>query len=350
MTAGGEAADGIRVGPRPCCPVCGAAGCEIYTGLRDRLFSAPGEWRAVRCSAPACGVLWLDPTPLEDDLPRAYSGYFTHAEAAVVPRRRRLAAMVRRGYLALRYGAYGEGVSVAEKLAGLVLYARPLRRFDVDASVMSLPVVRGGRVLDVGCGRGDLLVSLAHAGWHAEGIDRDGEAVAVARRRGLDARAGVLADHAYAAGTFDAITMSHVIEHVPDPRGLLMEARRILRPGGRLAILTPNGWSIGHRWFRSSWFALEPPRHLCIFTLPALRRLLEQTGFSATVAVTVPRNIPDAIHGSRAIARSGRYALGARGGWGEAVRVWALQWFEWAAVKFAPVGEEVLLVAERRAE
>ena len=349
MTPGGPAADDIRTRPRPDCPACGAEGREAYTGLRDRLFSAPGEWRIVRCPSSDCGVLWLDPAPLADDLPRAYAGYVTHAEAPAALRPRSLRAAVRRGYLALRYGAYGDSVSPGQKLLGSVLYAWPFRRLDADAAVMSLPVVRGGRALDVGCGGGGLLASLADAGWRAEGIDPDGGAVTLAVSRGLDARVGVVSDPAHPDGTFDAITMSHVIEHVPDPRAVLTEARRILRPGGRLAILTPNGRALGHWWFRASWFALDPPRHLSIFTLPAFRRLLEETGFSITVGTTVPRGIRDLVHGSRAIQRTGHWMLGARGGWREETCVWMLQWLEWAAAKMAPVGEELLLVAERPA-
>ena len=286
---------------------------------------------------------------MADDLPRAYAGYVTHAEAPGAPHPRRLRAAVRRGYLALRYGAYGDRVSRGQKLLGLVLYAWPFRRLDAGAAVMWLPVVRGGRVLDVGCGGGGLLTSLVDAGWRAEGVDPDDAAVTLAMSRGLDVRVGVLPDPTYPDGLFEAVTMSHVIEHVPDPRAVLAEARRILRPGGRLALLTPNGRALGHRWFRASWHALDPPRHPSIFPLPVLRHLLEDSGFSITVATTVPRGISDLVHGSRAIERTGHWALGARGGWRDDACVWMLRWLEWAAVKLAPVGEELLLIAERPA-
>ena len=293
--------------------------------------------------------MWLDPMPLEEDLPRAYQGYFTHREPASVPRPGRLARTVRREYLALRYGARREQGSPFERLAGLVLYAWPLRRINVDASLMFLPVIAGGRIVDVGCASGGLLRGLAEAGWRAEGTDPDGDAVALARARGLDAHVGTLADRVYATGTFDAMTLSHTIEHVPDPDAVLAEGHRILKPGGRLAILTPNGRAFGHRWFQASWFPLEPPRHLHIFTLAALSRVLERNGFRVRKGVTVPRNIRDVVHGSRAIARGGRYALGAPGGRGDGARIRILTWLELAAAKVVPVGEEIVLVAEKPA-
>ena len=82
-------------------------------------------------------------------------------------------------------------------------------------------------------------------------IDRakklDPKAVEAARRRGLDVRLGSVEQQAYASDTFDAVVMSHVIEHVPDPRGLIRECRRILKQGGHFVCITPNcaSWCSG---------------------------------------------------------------------------------------------------------
>ena len=68
--------------PNPTCVVCGAPGEVLYAGLRDRLFSAPGEWNIKRCSNTSCGLLWLDPMPLETEVWKAYENYYTHSENA----------------------------------------------------------------------------------------------------------------------------------------------------------------------------------------------------------------------------------------------------------------------------
>jgi hypothetical protein len=68
----------IRVRPYPACYVCGGTGKLLYDGLRDRLFEAPGDWSFKRCVNRDCGLIWLDPMPMPDDIGYAYRTYFTH--------------------------------------------------------------------------------------------------------------------------------------------------------------------------------------------------------------------------------------------------------------------------------
>jgi 2-polyprenyl-3-methyl-5-hydroxy-6-metoxy-1,4-benzoquinol methylase len=78
---------------------------------------------------------------------------------------------------------------------------------------------------------------------------------------------------------FDAVSMNHVIEHLHDPVATLKECRRIMKPGGTISIATPNLASAGHKLFGPDWFALDPPRHLVLFTPDSLRRALRTAGF-----------------------------------------------------------------------
>lgn len=134
--------------------------------------------------------------------------------------------------------------------------------------------------MDVGAGNGAYLLSVRSAGWEIVGVEPDPAAAAVARRTGLDVREGSIHSLQSGDGTFDVITMNHVIEHVHEPRKVLSEAFRLLRPGGILYLETPNIESYGHRRFGRHWRGLEPPRHLVLFNWNSLEALLSEVGFA----------------------------------------------------------------------
>jgi len=101
---------------------------------------------------------------------------------------------------------------------------------------------------------------------------------------------GSLEQQKFPAESFDAVTMSHVIEHVPEPIQTLSECARILRPGGRLFLWTPNHSSLGCRVFGKHWRGLEPPRHLHLFSPRSLKSLLNKAGLNDFSICT--RNLP----------------------------------------------------------
>jgi SAM-dependent methyltransferase len=136
-----------------------------------------------------------------------------------------------------------------------------------------------GRALDVGCGRGDLGVSLRARGWSVDGVEPSAQACAVARLRGIDAHEGVLAEVELAEGSYDAVIFRHCLEHVVAPRADLALARRLLRPGGRVIVTLPNWDSWQRRRFAERWFPLELPRHRTHFTREGLAQALAQAGF-----------------------------------------------------------------------
>jgi 2-polyprenyl-3-methyl-5-hydroxy-6-metoxy-1,4-benzoquinol methylase len=207
---------------------------------------------------------------------------------------------------------------------------------------MYLKSMPGGRLLDVGCGSGELLERMQNLGWHAEGLDTDAVAIQMARERGLQVRSGELEQHSYSEANFDAVTLNHVIEHVHDPRTLLMECSRLLKPGGRVVVVTPNVDSLEHKRFKAHWRGLEPPRHLQVFSSTSLWRLAQETGFRCFITTTM-QSADWMYVASRSLKRYGTYSADKPVSRLEQARGRAMQHLEWAMLKVKPdVGEEIV--------
>lgn len=149
----------------------------------------------------------------------------------------------------------------------------------------------GGRMLDVGCGNGRFLTGMRALGWQVEGVEFSAAGVQAARLSNLKVHHGDLASAGFADGCFDLITARHVIEHIPAPQPFMMELARILRPGGRLVIETPNSTALGRQWFQTYWYANDVPRHVLLFSPENLERLAAAHGLKKTALVldTTPK-------------------------------------------------------------
>ncbi|MEO5680967.1 MAG: class I SAM-dependent methyltransferase [Acidimicrobiales bacterium] len=335
------------------CPVCGGSGPLLHQGLRDRVFQVPGSWDMRRCTG--CGCLWLDPRPVDADLHLAYASYFTH-QGQAPPRRGGAGPALSRAvrvlrdvgtddYIARRFG-YRPPQPWWSRPASLLVRPWPGRRLDAEFKVLRLRGIEGGRLLDVGCGDGTTLAALQARGWEVQGIDFDAEGAAAARRRGLAVDVGDLTERGYPARSFDVVSLNHSLEHLADPRLTLLEVRRILRPGGRIVILTPNATSWLSRRYGADWQGLEPPRHLQIFTRPALSRLVADAGFSGIDAVTTARSANGVARTAWKLRRDGRWDMESRPSLAERVPMELIQqWEAWKVMRDPDAGEEIALTA-----
>jgi 2-polyprenyl-3-methyl-5-hydroxy-6-metoxy-1,4-benzoquinol methylase len=271
----------IRSEPCLCCYLCGKPGRLVHVHLEDKLFGAPGKWNFSECSDKKCGLLWMDPKPTLEDLPKAYATYYTHdAEEKTSFRRLRTWYREMKGaYLGRALGYKSKSVNPLTGWVSHLLFFFPERRQRIESEVMYLPAHPGGKLLDVGFGSGERLEKMRDLGWTVSGVDFDEKAVAIANARGLDVFCGTIPGIWFPAETFDAVIMSHVIEHVPAPIELLKECYRILKPGGKVVLTTPNSSCWGHRFFRKYWRGLEPPRHLHVFGPSSIEQTLRRAGF-----------------------------------------------------------------------
>ncbi len=90
--------------------------------------------------------------------------------------------------------------------------------------------------------------------------------------------------------TFDCITARYVLWTLPHPEKAVLEWSRVLKPDGKLIVVTPNVESLGHQVFGAAWRGLEPPRHLFLFAKSTLSNCLSYAGFEIqTIRATAAR-------------------------------------------------------------
>lgn len=299
------------------CVLCGAPGVPLYENLTDRLFGVPGTFGFSQCLT--CRFVWLSPRPVLEDIPKCYTNYFTHeapAPTEATRTRRPPSAWrqtLRRLILEARYNwPQPDRHKLLRRLAGGLLATAPLlrRRATYDLGALFPPWHGERRLLDVGCGNGSYLAQLKDLGWHVTGVEMDREAAEVAREyRQLAVFVGTLEEARFPEASFDAITMNHVLEHVPDPLALLKQCHHLLAPGGHLLMATPNLDSLGHRFFQQHWCALDPPRHLCLWRTSTVSRVFLDAGFRLLRCSTPTTGARFIYRTSRQIRRFGKATL-----------------------------------------
>ncbi|MCX7974180.1 MAG: class I SAM-dependent methyltransferase [Candidatus Aminicenantes bacterium] len=232
--------EGIIVEDSLECLLCSKRGMLLYQDIQDRLFKSPGFWSFRYC--PECELAWLNPRPIKENAIKLYANYYTHealfnSERDLVNLRKRAKAIIK-----------------------------------------CLKSSRGGHLLDVGCGNGWFLKVMLKLGWKVTGVERDEEAVRLAKDMfGLEVIQGTLDDIKFPPEQFEAITINHVIEHVHDPIKLLAECRRILKSNGIIVIATPNLKSLTKYLFGQYWRGWDVPRHLFLFSPKSLRICVERS-------------------------------------------------------------------------
>jgi len=220
--------------------------CNLCGKEESAPVSAGNGARFVRCGN--CGLVYLKFRPAETELRRLYAGYHQ-----------------REGKTGDTWSAFMR--DVFRETAGLLG-----------------PPGRGagtGRLLDVGCAFGDFVALMREGGWRAEGVDPSPVVTAAADRRGIPVRTGTLEDFDAPPGSFEAVTMFYVLEHLADPMGALRKVFRLLSPAGTLLVRVPHTTPIVRllRPVGAGASLYDPPFHLYDFSPAVLRRMLGEAGF-----------------------------------------------------------------------
>ncbi|MBS3764425.1 MAG: class I SAM-dependent methyltransferase, partial [Planctomycetes bacterium] len=140
--------------------------------------------------------------------------------------------------------------------------------------------IGGGRLLDVGCGVGFFLKVAREEGWDVMGVEVSKWAAEKAREMyDLDVINSTFEAAHFEDGSFDVVTLWHVLEHCPSPTKTLEHCHEILRPGGLIALEVPNVESRAARRSLLRWEHTAPQEHLFYFGPRTLQKILVKTGF-----------------------------------------------------------------------
>lgn len=300
-------ANPIATRARPNCPHCGQAGRALHQQLRDVHHGVAGKWSINACDQ--CESQWLDPVPEPHEIARLYPESYAATRGAPAdllhgPRSGMgaLRAALKREVLRRGFGYDALPGSLPLALpAALIARIGPIRRL-VGLNNVLLLSAPPGRVLDVGCGNGRFLFALQQLGWTVEGIEPDPAAAAQARVAGIHVIESPIEGAVIPDGSYDAITIHHVLEHLVDPGRMLEAAARWLRPGGTLVVAVPNPLGAVARHFGAAWRGFDVPRHLVLLSPKALQRAMTAAGLQADLH-TPTRFVPWMLNESSDIAR-----------------------------------------------
>jgi SAM-dependent methyltransferase len=242
---------------------------------RDRLLEHPGTFDICECTL--CRVRYPDPRPVGETL----AGYYAPNGALSYPDNELGDPHpLDPGLLWVLHEDHGYPRPGGMR-PGRFARARARRRLRQHHERQRLPPWRGqGRLLDIGAGGGSYLATMRDCGWTVAGTTwSPEEAVALERKHGIPVRPGSVLEAGFEPGSFDVVTLWHVLEHVPDPGALLRHARALLAPGGLLGVGVPVHDCMEATDLGDAWLGYEVPRHLVVFDRAGLRSFVAGCGF-----------------------------------------------------------------------
>lgn len=333
----------LKCVPQIGCPLCSRQGAIKYHAVKDGAYGLRGRWDYRECCE--CQILWIDPRPIDTHIPRLYETYYTHS----ADRPDRLLAKLRDSIMIAAWRRdFGYNTAASPSLLAQALSLIPVLRQSAAAKLMYLNKVNHGRLLDVGSGSGAFASKMRQLGWKVDVVEPDKEAAKHVGALGVDVFATMDACLNEREGRYDAVSMSHVIEHVPDPVGYFQKAYRLLSDQGILSIVTPNKDALGAKIFKENWRSLEAPRHLHLFSVSALQSLAEGSGFESSFVWTPSRLARLTWPASRRLAWGEELVESATPSVRLRLEAFAYWLFEAIAAEFADIGEEVALIAQKK--
>jgi SAM-dependent methyltransferase len=240
------------------CCICGT-NCEkpLAVGEDFEYRTSPDTFMAVQCDS--CRLVYLNPRPSLADLDQIYPPDYHAYEFSA--------------------DSFGFVYQVRQRLEAkrLLGYCKGLRP--------------GAKIIDVGAGDGfhlELLRKFGHQSWVLEGIEPSQKAALAAQQKGLTIHQGTVQDLDLLAGTYDLALMIATIEHVDDPAAVLAAVRTLLKPGGKVVMITDNTdtWDFALSKSRH-WGGYHFPRHWNLFNRKTMRSLARKVDMEVVELGTI---------------------------------------------------------------
>ena len=239
-----------------CCVCLKLDADQIAIGRDYEYSTSEDDFVAVKCRS--CSLVFLTPRPSINEFTKIYPSNYHAFEFS--PDQFGLVFQVRRRLEARRLLAWCKGLG------------------------------ENARIIDIGCGDGfhlEILRDFGRKGWQLEGVDFDERAATIARNKGLTVHQGLLEELNLPQASYDLAFLIQTIEHVADPPALLRQVKSLLRPGGRVIIVTDNTDSLDAKIFAGRyWGGYHFPRHWNLFNQKSMRLLAQQAGFTVATLTT----------------------------------------------------------------
>ena len=219
------------------CPICNSSVYYFFMRLKDLYYFYPEEFTLVKCKD--CRLVYLNPRPTENCISHFYPLTYNLEEN----------------------------------------YQEPQGRINARIHAVN-SIIKTGRVMDIGCGRGDFLHQLKLGGFEVLGIDVSKAQTEYGNKKyGLNLICGDFLRHTFPTEWFDCITLFHSLEHFHSPVEYINKVYSVLKKNGTIFISVPNANSLQAALFKKYWPGWDPPRHLVTFDRQNLASLLKKSGF-----------------------------------------------------------------------
>lgn len=235
------------------CDLCGHEDFIYLFSNHDGMYNIAKKYSLYKCKN--CGLIFLNPQPNKKELLKHYPSkkYYSLTKTS------NLFNKIYKIYFGKKF------------LRFLLLPLSPFLR--------SLITIKGGNLLDVGCGKGDFLSIVKPLGMNCYGVEPNDFDKDFMKKNKLNIFQGNLNEANFLPNFFDVITMNHVFEHMHQPSKMLKELYRILVPGGTLILATPISNALLFKIFGKFWVQLDTPRHLFIYSVSNLKQYANKVGF-----------------------------------------------------------------------